>query len=428
MSWSFGIWSKWQKYSSNVRNTIYGNVLTQIGLGIFMVIYNFYIRELGYPDQLNGKVVSMTALATALILIPAGVFSDKFGRKKLILFGIILTGCSLITRSLIEPALFLVGAAFVTGLTQALIQVSMIPILAENSLPKQRIQLFALHSGLMTAANVIGNLSGGVMTDMFGTVFTPIFSIRLTLIVGAVIFLLGILPIVRIDEKINRNQTVKKELQVNILQNLKNQKASVKIIILFAIAQLVIGLGSGLVIPYLNLYFADRFQASNSSIGLIIALGQTATAIAMFIGPAVVRKIGEVKAVVFLQMASLPFLLLTAFTNNLILATIGFLFRQALMNAGNPIQMSLMMGKVDNSVKGFANSVNQMVFQLGWAFMGPISMGLVATYGAYHGYAFVFSITCILYFIASTYFYFVFKSINNDHTVLVEKGEDTKVS
>src|SRR5690606_3888192 len=152
----------------------------------------------------------------------------------------------------LEPALFLVGAAFVTGLTQALIQVSMIPILAENSLPKQRIQLFALHSGLMTAANVIGNLSGGVMTDMFGTVFTPIFSIRLTLIVGAVIFLLGIVPIVRIDEKINRNQTVKKELQVNILQNLKNQKASVKIIILFAIAQLVIGLGSGLVIPYLN--------------------------------------------------------------------------------------------------------------------------------------------------------------------------------
>ena len=157
------------------------------------------------------------------------------------------------------------------------------------------------------------------------------------------------------------------------------QKNSVKIIILFAIAQLLIGFGAGLVIPYLNLYFADRFQTSNSSIGLIISLGQAATAVAMFIGPAVVKRIGEVRAVVFLQLASLPFLLLTGFTNSLLLATIGFLFSQALMNAGNPIQMSLMMSKVDDSVKGFANSVNQMVFNLGWALMGPVSMGIVST-------------------------------------------------
>src|SRR5699024_5849598 len=118
---------------------------------------------------------------------------------------------------------------------------------------------------------------------------------------------------------------------------------------------------SGLVIPYLNLYFADRFDASTSVIGIIIALGQGATAVAMFIGPMVVKRLGEVRAVVILQLLSLPFLLLTAFTTNLLLASIGFLFRQALMNAGNPIQSSLMMAKVDDSMKGLANSVNQMV-------------------------------------------------------------------
>lgn len=125
-----------------------------------------------------------------------------------------------------------------------------------------------------------------------------------------------------------------------------------------------------------------------------------------------VKKFGEVKAVVILQLSSLPFLLLTAYTENLTLAAIGFLFRQALMNAGNPIQTSLMMSKVNDSVKGLANSINQMVFNLGWAVMGPVSTGIVIMYGAYWGYAIVFTITASLYLIGSIYFLTVFKSIN----------------
>jgi MFS family permease len=185
-------------------------------------------------------------------------------------------------------------------------------------------------------------------------------------------------------------------------------------IILFAIPALLIGFGAGLVIPYLNLYFSDRFAASNTMIGVIISLGQAATAIAIIIGPLVVRKVGEVKAVVILQLLSLPFLLLTAFTEHLWLAAVGFLFRQALMNAGNPIQSSLMMSMVDDSVKGLANSVNQMVFNLGWAVMGPVSTGIVLNYGTYWGYATVFTITAILYLIGSIYYFIVFSKLNSE--------------
>lgn len=407
---------KWSSFNRNIKNAFIANIFSQIGLGIFMVIYNFYIRELGFPDSMNGQVISMAALATAIILIPAGILSDRIGRKNIILAGMAFTGISLFFRSVIEPQSFLLIAAFMTGLTQAFIQVSTIPLLAENSQPNERVQLFALHFGVMTAANVVGNLLGGSLTDLFGYIYSPLFSIRLTLIIGSVIFLFSLFPVWKIDEKrkvASSHTTVK----VNLFQNLKKQKSSLKIMILFAIAQLMIGFGAGLVIPYLNLYFADRFQASTSSIGLIISLGQAATAIAMFIGPAVVKKIGEVRAVAFLQLASLPFLLLTGFTNSLLLATIGFLFRQALMNAGNPIQMSLMMSKVDDSVKGLANSVNQMAFNIGWALMGPVSMGIVAANGSYRGYAIVFSITCFLYLCGSIYFFIVFKSIDKKKTM-----------
>lgn len=48
------------------------NVLIQIGMGVFMVMYNLYIKELGMPETVNGKVISMTAMASAIMLVPAG--------------------------------------------------------------------------------------------------------------------------------------------------------------------------------------------------------------------------------------------------------------------------------------------------------------------------------------------------------------------
>lgn len=399
-----------KSYNRNIKLALFGNIFAQIGLGIFMVIYNFYIRELGYHEQVNGQVISMASLATALILVPAGLFSDRLGRKKTMFYGALLTGMILVFRGLVETQSFLVGLAFATGLTSAFLQVSGIPWLAENSKPFQRVHLFSIYSAVMTGANVIGNVLGGVLTDFFSIFVSELLSIRLTLIIGGAIFLIALIPISRFTE--HREMVKKNDVKVPLLQKMKEQRVGLKIIILFAVSQLIIGVGAGLVIPYLNLYFADRFFASNSIIGLIISLGQAATAVAMIIGPLVVRKFGEVKAVVFLQLSSLPFLLLTAYTENLWLAAIGFLFRQALMNAGNPIQMSLMMSKVNDSVKGLANSVNQMVFNLGWAIMGPVSTGIVMLHGAYWGYAIVFSITAGLYLIGSIYFLTVFRSIN----------------
>lgn len=403
---------QFKSYNRNIRLAILANILTQIGLGAFMVVYNFYIRELGLPQNVNGEIIALTSLATAMILVPAGILSDRVGRKKVMAVGIFIGGIILTIRSLVELESLLLSAGFATGISLAFFQVSIIPWLAENSGPKQRIHLFSLHSAVMMAANVIGNLLGGGLTDFFSLFTSELISIRYTLIVGSIFYFIAVLPILKMQERAKQKREEK--AKPNIKEFISKNKTGFKIIVLFAVAQLIIGTGSGLVIPYLNLYFADRFDATTSVIGLIIALGQAATAVAMFIGPLVVKRMGEVRAVVTLQLLSLPFLLLTAFTTSILLASIGFLFRQALMNAGNPIQSSLMMSKVDDSVKGLANSVNQMVFQLGWAFMGPVSTGIVLHYGSYWGYAHVFSITAGLYLVGSLYFFIVFRSIKSD--------------
>ena len=70
---------QFKTYNRNIRLAILANILTQIGLGAFMIVYNFYIRELGLSQNVNGEIIALTSLATALILVPAGILSDRVG-------------------------------------------------------------------------------------------------------------------------------------------------------------------------------------------------------------------------------------------------------------------------------------------------------------------------------------------------------------
>jgi len=379
-------------------------------MGVFMVMYNLYIRELGMPETVNGKVISMTATASAIMLIPAGFLSDKIGRKWLIVGGAVLTASTLFFRGAAVTEAPIITAAFLTGLFMAFVQVSGIPFLAENSSPSERVHLFSVNFAFITIANVLGSLFGGIIADALESILkmSTVDSIRYSLYIGAAIFTAGLIPFFQLKEKRKENAEQKSEKVSKQQQADDSLKRNLIVIFHFSFAGLLIGFGSGLVVPYLNLYFANRFGASNSYIGLVLSLGSAMTAVAAMIGPALSRRMGKVKALILFQMLSIPFLILTAYTTSLWLASLGFLMRQALMNAGNPIQSAVAMEVVSDKYKGLANSTNQMVFNLGWATMGPIATGLVVSQGTYWGYAYAFTITAVLYVISSIYYYFIF--------------------
>lgn len=402
-------WQTIQRFNRNIRLFMLANVFIQIGMGVFSVMYNLYIRELGLPETINGSVIAMMSLATAIMLVPAGIISDKIGRKWVLVTGTIVTAVTLAARSVVVDETMMLALAFATGFIWAFVQVSGVPFLAENASPKERVHLFSIHFSLVTVAGVVGNLIGGIVADgfMWATTMTSVESIRASLLIGVVLFVIGFVPLLQL-QRTTRTDEQRIEPVAQDEQQPTTFSQNAKLIVLFAIAQLLIGTGSGLVIPYLNLYFANRFDASNSYVGFILALGSAMTAVAMLIGPAVVKRIGKVNALIVFQLLSIPFLFLTAFTTSLFWASIGFLLRQALMNAGNPVQSAIAMDIVSDRYKGLANSVNQMVFNLGWATMGLPAAWLVTNFGSYWGYAYAFSITGCLYLTASIYFYTIF--------------------
>lgn len=391
---------------------------------MFSVLYNLYIQGLGYNDTMNGQIVSIQSLATAIMFVPIGLGGDRFSRKRLLIAGALFSGIFLIGRSFDYSTSGLIWFAVFSGLFAGVFQVLAIPFLAENVKKSQRLKMFSYYSSLVLASQVLGSLGGGVFADLLHTLgIAKVTGLQTVLFIGGAATLAAFIPMLFVSEDKSSVQTVTTDHAVSATTVSEDKNSSIpdqpgklqdknkdsRLIGQFVITQLLIGFGSGLVVPYLNLYFTNRFSVSLSAMSLLISLGQIMTIVSMLIGPTLAAKVGSVRAVVIFQVLSLPFLLLTGFTNVLFIASVSFLFRQALMNAANPIQSAILVDRVSDKRRGIANSLMQTAFMTGWATMGPVQSYLVTTYGTYWGYAITFSITGGLYVISSLMYYMMFK-------------------
>ncbi|MCF7754888.1 MFS transporter [Paenibacillus xylanexedens] len=420
-------------WSRNIQLFFLASILYQIGNGMFSVLYNLYIQGLGYNDTMNGQIVSIQSLATAIMFVPIGLCGDLFSRKRLLITGALFSGIFLIGRSFDYSATGLIWFAVFSGLFAGVFQVLAIPYLAENVKKSQRLKMFSYYSSLVLASQVLGSLGGGVFADLLHTAgLAKVTGLQTVLFVGGAATLAAFIPLLFVtegkaapqttitaqpvlqpDSGLEGNSTITPSTDDSI-----TKKKDSRLIGQFIVTQLLIGLGSGLVVPYLNLYFTNRFSVSLSGMSLLIALGQIMTIVSMLIGPTLAAKVGSVRAVVIFQVMSLPFLLLTGFTNLLFIASLSFLFRQALMNAANPIHSAILVDRISDKRRGIANSLMQTSFMIGWATMGPVQSYLVTTYGTYWGYAITFSITGCLYVISSLMYYVMFREPKPSATAL----------
>ncbi|WP_211748261.1 MFS transporter [Paenibacillus sp. Marseille-Q4541] len=422
MTLRHGIKAEIKSWPRNIQLFFLANILYQMGGGMFSVLYNLYIQGLGFDPSMNGRVISIQSIATALLFIPIGFMGDKMSRKPILIIGALFSGMTFMGRSFVEEESGLLFLAASSGLFASFFQVLAIPFLAANVTKENRLRLFSIHASLVLAAQVIGSLGGGVFADVLQSAgINNIASLQYVLFFGGIATFLGTFPLFFVKESSIHNKQpalLPKKLNNSSASNKQKNNARAshsdwKFISLFVVTQLLIGTGSGLVVPYLNLYFTDRFDVSLSLMSILISLGQIMTIVSMMIGPSLASRVGPVRAVVIFQVLSLPFLLLTGFTYSLMIASVSFLFRQALMNAANPISSSILIDHVSEKRRGIANSLMQTAFMIGWATMGPVQSYLVTTFGSYKGYAITFTITGLLYVTASAWFYLMFRDKPN---------------
>ena len=155
-------------FSPNARLYLINAVIVGAALGVFRLLFNFYVLSLNYDETLIGNLTTATSLTALIAALPLGYMADIIGRKRSLVAGGSAVVVAILVMVAFPLAWVFVAMNVLIGLGQSLSGVTMGPFLMENSGSKERVYLFSFSSGLATASAFIGNWVGGRMPSWLG--------------------------------------------------------------------------------------------------------------------------------------------------------------------------------------------------------------------------------------------------------------------
>jgi MFS family permease len=385
-------------FHPNARLYLVSAIFTGAALGVYRLLFNFYVLSLGFDEGLLGQLITITSMSALAMALPMGYLADLLGRKNsFLLGGGVVAGA--VAAMMVWPSVLLFYAMnALMGMAQSLQTVTMAPFLLENSGEEERMYLFSLSSGLQMAAAFVGNSVGGYLPGWIaarqGLAATSslAYAGALGMIAGAA--LLALIPLFWLQTPLLRKSD--RAFFAPLAYARKNPILLSKLIA----PMLVTSVGAGLFMPFLNVFFRVVYQQPDPVIGNVLAWGALAMGIGLMIAPPLADRIGKAQLVVITQGISIPFLMLLGYAPWFWMSALAHYARLSLMNMSGPVYTTFVMEHVEPDARATVASLVSMANSFGWAFSPSISGWLQVNYGFGPVYALVivlYSISVFLY-------------------------------
>ena len=373
-----------------------------MGMGVFQLLFNFYLLSLGFDEVVIGNLVTVRSATSLISAFPMGYLTDRIGRKNAFFFGYIAVGFS-VGMMLLSPSLLVLNVMnVVMGFGQSLSMVAMGPFLMENSGEKERTYLFSFASGIGMVASSIGQWFGGYLPGWMGNLFSvsPSSATAYAWSISVVVIgaMLALIPNLMISKT---RLLLSERSQFAPLAYMKANPGGLTRLIA---PMLVTSIGAGMIMPFMNLFFRNVHNQSDAAIGVMFAWGSLAMAIGLLIAPALAEKHGKIEVVVLSQALSIPFLVMLGFAPIFSISLIAYYMRIMLMNMSGPVYSTFVMEQVDAKYRAMVASLSSMAHQFGWAFSPTISGLLQVRYG----FKPAFMVTIAFYLVAISMYYLWF--------------------
>ena len=384
------------KFSRKVWLFLIASFSFGLGQAFTMLFLNFYLRALGLDEGVQGLINALPAFVSAFLSIPAILVTRRLNEINTMKLGSILSMGGLAMIGLSNGPVLAISGSILQGVGSALVMVSSAPFMAGETHEENRVPLFSLQMALTTGAGFLGNIIGGRIPELYGR-FAGISAdslpaVRSAILIAVFFMLAGTIPMFFIK---STKEVLAKDLKLTGF-SVENKVLMFKLVF----PGILVGLGAGATIPYLNLFIEAKFNIDYAMMGSLFGWTSLATATTVLIQPWLVRRLGQIKAVVVVQLASLPFLFLLGYSPLFFLVVVAMFTRGALMNAAGPVFTALAMNLLPHRDRPVFSALNMMAWNIGWAIAATVSGIFRKSLGEgqiLHAFNWLFAWTILMY-------------------------------
>ena len=387
----------------------------------FILILNIFLRKKGFSDPEIASFNSLRFISALIFALPLGIYIRGKKLKKFFTFSALMVPVTsiLIVQSIHYNINYLINLSFLLwGLSMMIMRVCSLPFIIRNTDSTNTSEALSLIAATWSLSTIFSGLiiSGINWIDYF-IIFDKLYFLdeRIILLFITSLGLGGLFFSFQINE-----DTIKIIEQTKTFNFQKNYDWN---LILKAISPLIlISVGAGLTIPFVNLFFNSVFNFTSSQFSLMGSLTAILVFLFSLLVPSLRKKYGYWVTIVVVQTLAIVCLILMALTEiysfheiALFIAIVAYVLRQPLMHMAHPASNELMMNYVGKRNQELISALSSSLWSVSWFLSAKIFEWLRLLNFNYYK---IFLITALLYLIG-VFFYSLlikdyYRKINNE--------------
>jgi DHA1 family multidrug resistance protein-like MFS transporter len=342
--------------------------IAMLGIGLIIPVLPEFMGMLGGSGEAGGYLVAVFGLTQFIFSPIGGEWSDKYGRKKLIILGLIIMTASSVIFALGTSMWMLYVSRLIGGIGAAFLIPPMMAYIADITTLETRGKGMGLLGSAMSLGFVIGPGVGGLLADI--SVRAPFYVSAAVSLVATLVSLFFLPETLSLeDQQRHRNTMLKRE---NVIKQFALSFRKPYFALLIMIFTLTFGLSHfETMFPF---FVTGKFHYDEQDIALVITIGALIGTViqAVAIGP-VLSRFGEKAVITASFLFSAISLVLMLFSGNfyyvlgvaLIFFTATALLRPAINTA---------LSKMAGDEQGVAAGMNNAYMSIG-NIVGPALAG-----------------------------------------------------
>ncbi len=392
------------KIERNILVLIKSQFFLQLIATSFFLILNIYLSKNSFTDSEIADLISYRFLAVILLSYPLGYFISF---KRLRIFFVIssallpIVAISLVLMIQYSVHDYLKTIFFIWGILFTMFQVCVLPYIMRYSSKKNQTYSISLSFATHSTAMVIAGLIIYIASNFF------------LIDEGEILMIISCFGFVSVFYSLQINEPV---YSFNIDNN--DRKYNWKLILQCVLPTIVIAVGAGLTIPFINLFFFHSFNIDSAGFALIGGTTSLLVAFSSLIVPFVKKEFGFRKSIINTQLIAVFALIslsTTAYFNEysyvVYFAIFFYVMRAPLMNMAAPLTSELTMIYVGKKNQEMLSAIVAAIWSGSWFFSSQIFKILV---DSDYNYSEIFYITSALYLLGIFLYYLLIKKFINN--------------